>query len=179
MTRSLIIYSTHYGFSKKVAEFIETILEKNHQKVDICKAEEVEIHDLFKYQHKYIIAPIRYGKYSSKMTHILNHFSHLFSLKDTSIISIDLASRKREVNTIENNPQLAKIWKRIGWIPSNIFIMPGELNYSKYNWIETKMMQLLMCIMKGPRSLDTNEIYTDWDKLNTFIEKTVLIEKQV
>lgn len=179
MTRSLIIYSTHYGFSKKVAEFIAKILKENNEDIDLCEAQDVEIHDLFKYRHKYIITPIRYGNYSSSIRHILHHFSHLFSLKDTTIISIDLASRKRENNTIKNNPQLTKIWNKIGWTPSNIYIMPGELNYSKYNWIEKKIMQLLMCIMKGPRSLDTNEIYTDWDQLNTFIGKTVLIEKQV
>ncbi|QZT35780.1 hypothetical protein K5X82_10755 [Halosquirtibacter xylanolyticus] len=162
---TLIVFQTNYGFSEKVANFIADTIKHTNTKIDVCDVEDAAHMVFFTYQHIFIVTPIKYGSYSRSMLQFLKQFSHISPTHHVSVISIDLVSRKEGRNTLETNKQVKKMWDKIGWYPQSLTLIAGELNYNKYNFIEKRLMQMLMTIMKGPTSLTTSENYTDWEYL--------------
>ncbi|QZE14189.1 hypothetical protein K4L44_16950 [Halosquirtibacter laminarini] len=168
--KALILYHTNYGFSYTVAEFVKQAISRSNLEVVICSIDQADLLDLFSYSYKYIISPIKYGNYAKKVLNFLKQYDHILSKTHCVIVSIDLVSRKNDRNSLENNKQVSKIWSKLNWTPTRLIIIPGELDYSKYNFIEKKMMKLLMYIMKGPTDSNTSEVYTNWKSLESQIK---------
>ena len=169
----LIAYSSRFGHSLKIAEEMSNVFKNNHVAVDICNLETVATlpHPMNEYNAVIIAASIRYGKFHEKLNEFIVQYRN--ELKNTLdvFIPINLVARKPHKRLLENNNYVNKFLAEVGWQPSKINIMPGALEYPKYNFLDRSMIKFIMWMTKGEMDTSKTIDYTDWDEVRALTKE--------
>ena len=169
----LIAYSSRFGHSLKIAEEMSNVFKNNHVAVDICNLETVATlpHPMNEYNAVIIAASIRYGKFHEKLNEFIVQYRN--ELKNTLdvFIPINLVARKPHKRLLENNNYVNKFLTEVGWQPSKINIMPGALEYPKYNFLDRSMIKFIMWMTKGEMDTSKTIDYTDWDEVRALTKE--------
>ena len=165
LMKTLILYSTRDGQTKKIANYIAGII---HENVDVKSI--TDMYQLANYDRIIIGASIRYGHFNKALYKTLEKHTALLNQKTTAFFGVNLTARKPEKSTPETNVYVRKFLQRITWKPTMSAVFAGALFYPRYNFFDRIMIQLIMRITGGETD-PTKEIeYTDWQKVRSFSE---------
>ena len=169
--KTLILYSSHDGQTKKIAAYIAEIIKEN---VDVKSISDVV--NLQDYDRIIIGASIRYGHFNKQLYKMLEKHTALLNQKTTAFFGVNLTARKPEKSTPETNVYVRKFLQRITWKPTISAVFAGALLYPRYTFFDRIMIQLIMRITGGETD-PTKEIeYTDWQKVRSFSEAFLQIK---
>ncbi len=163
--KSIIIYSTTDGHTKKISEFIKTKSKKNFELISIDKAKNL---DLDNYDTIVIGASIRYGKHSPKVYKLINKNIETLNKKINAFFSVNVVARKSEKDTPSTNPYIKKFLKKTNWVPMKIGVFAGKVDYPSYNVINKAIIRFIMLITKGPTDTSQSYEFTNWDQIISF-----------
>jgi len=165
LMKTLILYSTRDGQTKKIANYIAGII---HENVDVKSI--TDMYELANYDRIIIGASIHYGHFNKALYKTLEKHTVLLNQKTTAFFGVNLTARKPEKSTPETNVYVRKFLQRITWKPTMSAVFAGALFYPRYNFFDRIMIQLIMRITGGETD-PTKEIeYTDWQKVRSFSE---------
>ena len=165
LMKTLILYSTRDGQTKKIANYIAGII---HENVDVKSI--TDMYELANYDRIIIGASIRSGHFNKALYKTLEKHTALLNQKTTAFFGVNLTARKPEKSTPETNVYVRKFLQRITWKPTMSAVFAGALFYPRYNFFDRIMIQLIMRITGGETD-PTKEIeYTDWQKVRSFSE---------
>ena len=165
LMKTLILYSTRDGQTKKIANYIAGII---HENVDVKSI--TDMYELANYDRIIIGASIRYGHFNKALYKTLEKHTALLNQKTTAFFGVNLTARKPEKSTPETNIYVRKFLQRITWKPTMSAVFAGALFYPRYNFFDRIMIQFIMRITGGETD-PTKEIeYTDWQKVRSFSE---------
>tara|TARA_B100002052_G_scaffold108032_1_gene99527 strand:+ start:2631 stop:3152 length:522 start_codon:yes stop_codon:yes gene_type:complete len=166
----LIVYSSTDGHTINICKHIYKNLETAHdpelkdlKKIQQCDLENAEI--------IIIGASIRYGDHSKELYNFVRNHKKIIESKENAFFSVNAVARKPEKNQPETNPYIKKFLKRTSWNPNKMAVFAGKIDYPKYNFFDKHMIRLIMWITKGPTNLTKTYEFTDWSKVDEFIEK--------
>ena len=166
----LIVYSSTDGHTINICKHIYKNLETAHdpelkdlKKIQQCDLENAEI--------IIIGASIRYGDHSKELYNFVRNHKKIIESKENAFFSVNAVARKPEKNQPETNPYIKKFLKRTSWNPNKMAVFAGKIDYPKYNFFDKHMIRLIMWITKGPTNLTKTYEFTDWCKVDEFIEK--------
>ncbi|EGY33296.1 protoporphyrinogen oxidase [Aggregatibacter actinomycetemcomitans serotype e str. SC1083] len=163
--KTLILYSTHDGQTKKIADYIAEVITTNVEVKSIN--EEVNFAD---YERIIIGASIRYGHFNKQLYKTLEKHTALLNQKTTAFFGVNLTARKTDKATPETNVYVRKFLQRITWQPTISAVFAGALLYPRYGFFDRMMIQLIMRITGGETDLTKEIEYTDWQKVRSFSE---------
>ncbi|MBR1375642.1 MAG: menaquinone-dependent protoporphyrinogen IX dehydrogenase [Cardiobacteriaceae bacterium] len=171
----LLIYSSRFGYTKKIAEFIAERLKKQGNLVDIYSLEDVINNNLSdqlqEYQGIIIGASIRYGHYDKKLALFVEKNATLLNEKQACFYSVSILASKEHRNTAETHTYTRKFFEKSTWQAKIIGIFAGELDYAKYSLPEKYLMLLVMKINGRKTTLKERIEFTDWNKIEEFVKK--------
>ena len=172
-TRTIILYSSVHGQTKKICEFIRTSLMKSSKDVEMININNLifTIDEIFRFDKIIIASSIRYGKHNKQIESFIQNNLELLNAKKTGFVSVNLVARKIEKSTPDTNPYVIKFLNSITWKPTVSAVFAGTLNYGMYNFIDRILIKLIMLITKGPTNSKTKIEYTDWTEVEKFVEK--------
>ncbi|MDD7544738.1 menaquinone-dependent protoporphyrinogen IX dehydrogenase [Actinobacillus porcinus] len=163
--KTLILYSSHDGQTKKIAE----VLAKQFEGCELHSVLDSGI-DLAKFDRIVIGASIRYGHFSQALYKLIENQTALLNEKQTAFFGVNLTARKQGKDTPETNVYVRKFLQRIRWKPTISAVFAGALLYPRYNWFDRVMIQFIMKITGGETD-PTKEIeYTNWEKVIEFAD---------
>ena len=169
--KTLILYSSHDGQTKKIAAYIAEIIKEN---VDVKSISDVV--NLQDYDRIIIGASIRYGHFNKQLYKMLEKHTTLLNQKITAFFGVNLTARKPEKSTPETNVYVRKFLQRITWQPTISSVFAGALLYPRYTFFDRAMIQFIMRITGGETD-PTKEIeYTDWQKVRSFSETFLILK---
>lgn len=169
--KTLILYSSHDGQTKKIAAYIAEIIKEN---VDVKSISDVV--NLQDYDRIIIGASIRYGHFNKQLYKMLEKHTTLLNQKITAFFGVNLTARKPEKSTPETNVYVRKFLQRITWQPTISSVFAGALLYPRYTFFDRAMIQFIMRITGGETD-PTKEIeYTDWQKVRSFSEAFLILK---
>lgn len=165
----LFLYSSCDGQTIKILQFIKDSMQ--NYAVELKPLDAHEVIEVGKYHSVLIGASIRYGKFRPALYEFIANNQQLLNKLPSAFVGVCLTARKEGKDQPENNVYMRKFNQRITWQPSLQAVFAGALLYSKYNWWQTRIIQLIMKITGG--STDTSEDIelTDWKKVESFISK--------
>ncbi|GAA5094057.1 menaquinone-dependent protoporphyrinogen IX dehydrogenase [Wohlfahrtiimonas larvae] len=169
----LIAYSSRFGHSLKIAETIGNVFTNHHIAVDIYNLEAAVTlpNSMKEYDAVIIIASIRYGKFHKNLhAFIASHKEDLQNCLDV-FIPVSLTARKPHKRLLENNHYVNKFLTEVNWQSSKINIMPGALEYPKYNILDRSMIKFIMWMTKGEMDTSKTIDYTDWNQVNLLAQE--------
>ncbi|MDH2925804.1 menaquinone-dependent protoporphyrinogen IX dehydrogenase [Lonepinella koalarum] len=161
--KTLIVYSSHDGQTKKIAEFIASKLSGNVEVRSISETFSCDNVD------KIIIgASIRYGYFNKQLYKFIKKNTALLNDKPSAFFGVNLTARKEDKNTPETNVYVRKFLQRIYWQPRCSAVFAGALLYPRYTWFDRTMIKFIMQITGGETDTSKEIEYTNWDKVAEF-----------
>lgn len=169
MKKLLVLYSTRDGHTKKIVDFI---LKQNEQ---WC----IDVNDLHTslsispegYDQILIAASIRYGHFHPSLNEYVQKYKDVLCNKTWSFISVNLVARKSEKNSPNTNLYTKKWLEQTPVKPTYIEVVAGALQYSKYNWWQTLIIQFIMKMTGGNTDKSKDIEFTNWEKVQKFAEQ--------
>ena len=113
--KTLILYSSRDGQTKKIAEFMAQYLEG--EVVVSLLTEEL---DLPFFDRVIIGASIRYGHFNKQLYHFVERHHELLNAKSAVFFGVNLTARKEGKDTPEGNAYVRKFLQRIKWTPAKV-----------------------------------------------------------
>lgn len=169
-TKTIIIYSSVDGLTKKICQFIQEILIENNHCVDLFSISNFN-KDFVSYDKIIIASSIRYGKHNEEIEKLIGETYEFLNSKKSAFISVNLVARKIEKSTAETNPYVIKFINSIAWNPTKVAVFAGTLNYMLYTFKDRILIKLIMLMTKGPTSSKMIIEYTDWNKVEGFAKE--------
>ena len=169
--KTLILYSSIDGQTKKIINYILNHIEEDIAKFDII---EISTYDSTKINlndyHKILVASsIRYGKHHPEIINFVNKNYIELNSKPSAFISVNLVARKAEKSKSNTNPYVSKFLEETLWKPNLVSVFAGVLNYKAYSFWDRIMIQIIMMMTKGPTQSSTNIEYTKWEDVDEFV----------
>lgn len=96
--KTLIIYSSYDGQTKKIAEFIAQKIN-----AEVIALEQSAVKNLDDFERIIIGASIRYGHFNKALYKFIEKQTALLNRKTTAFFGVNLTARKAEKNTPETN----------------------------------------------------------------------------
>lgn len=170
MEKTLIIYASVDGQTRKICEHIQTVLLAEKQRVDLIPIADFN-KNLADYGKIIIASSIRYGKHNQDIEKLIDDHYELLNRKKSVFISVNLVARKPEKSQAHTNPYVVKFLNKIKWKPTATEVFAGKLNYKIYNFLDRQLIRLIMLVTKGPTNPQTEIEYTNWQKVTDFAKR--------
>ena len=164
-TRTLVIYSSIDGQTLKIVKRITALMEGESTLVNVDEQQEI---DFSQYDKVLIGASIRYGKLRRNVLEFIDKHKIQLELLPNAFFLVCLTARKPEKADPANNVYMAKFERLSQWQPCLKGVFAGALLYSRYNWWQTLIIQLIMKITGGSTDKDKDIKLTDWSKVERF-----------
>lgn len=168
MKKTLLLTSSVDGQTVKIMQTIAQHMELSDY--DLINLHEKSAISLSDYDRIIIGASIRYGHFSKALYGFIHTHAEDLNQMDSYFFGVNLTARKAEKNTPETNPYMIKFFNKILWKPKKAAVFAGAVKWSLYNFWQTKIIQLIMVITKGPTDTSVELEFTDWEKVKNFAE---------
>lgn len=164
---TLILYSTHDGQTRKIAEFIAGQLPAQDActLADLGQAGQI---DWRQYDRVLIGASIRYGHFAAELHQFIKRHLEPLNRLPSAFFSVNLTARKADKRTVQTNVYTRKFLAATPWRPMLCGVFAGALRYPRYRWFDRVMIQLIMRMTGGETDSSKEVEYTDWQQVGAF-----------
>jgi menaquinone-dependent protoporphyrinogen oxidase len=167
----LIVYGTTEGQTRKIARYMEDVLQDAGHKVTIADASD-EPPSPENYDAILIGASIYIHKYQSAVTHYINHHVAALNKMPGAFFSVclavasDMEEEHREAQRIAND-----FLDQTKWKPLMVTHIAGALKYTKYDFFKRLLMKMIA--KREGRTTDTSQDYeyTNWIAVKKFVNE--------
>jgi len=165
----LIIYGTVEGQTRKIARFMEDILqEKSHQVVISNAVENPPAPDDF--DAILIGSSIHMSKYNTLIKSYVQDNIKILNNKPSAFFSVSMAVASSIKEEHEEVAQIAKNFlKETNWNTHTIWQIAGALKYTQYNYFKKLIMRSIAKKEGGSMETNKDHEYTDWSKVKEHV----------
>jgi len=165
----LIVYGTTEGQTRKIAHFMEVILQSAGHTVTTADAAD-EPPDPKDYDAILIGASVHIHKYQSAVAHYITHHAPSLNKKPGAFFSVCLAvASDIEEEHLEAEKTTRDFMEQTGWRPYMSTQIAGALKYTQYDFFKRLIMKMIS--KREGRTTDTSRDYeyTDWNAVKKFV----------
>lgn len=170
MANILLAYSSVYGYTRRICDFMKAELEGRGHRVEILPLAEVGP-DLGRYDVRVIGASIRHGKHNPAVLEFIRDHHEQLAAGPGAFFSVNLVARKPDKNTPETNPYVRKFLTRIPWKPQLAGVFAGNVDYPRYDAFDRTIIRVIMWLTDGPTDPKARIEFTDWEAVRSFAQK--------
>jgi menaquinone-dependent protoporphyrinogen oxidase len=163
--KTLVLYSSVDGQTLKIIERITSLIEGENTLINIDDNPKI---DFTAYDKVLIGASIRYGNFRKNLLTFINNNKQQLDAIPNAFFVVCLTARKPEKANPANNAYMAKFDRLSKWHPRLKGVFAGALLYSRYNWWQTLLIQLIMKMTGGSTDKSKDIELTDWSKVASF-----------
>lgn len=167
MARTLLLYSSVYGLSRRICERIAELLTAQGGQPRVMALTDPAV-DPSACDAIVIGASIKHGKHHPSVLEFIRRHEAALSARPSALFSVNLVARKPGKNTPDSNPYLQALLRQSPWQPRLLGVFAGELDYSRYGPFDRQMMRFVMWINRGPTDPATHMQFTDWSEVERF-----------
>lgn len=171
----LLLYSSRFGQTYKIAQKLKEQWERNSQDVTMLDLNDAAKINPKEYDKVIIGASIRYGHYSPRLYWWTQKNEQILNNMPTAFFSVSILATKPNRNTPESHTYTRKFFDRSFWHPQIKAIFAGELDYTKYNIIDRYLMKMVMGMNKGETDFNNKIEFTNWQEVKKFGEEVLLL----
>lgn len=167
MANTLLLYTTNYGQTRKIAERIGEWVRARGKDITVAQLGSPGI-DPAAYDAVVIGGSVKHGKHQPALIEFINSNAALLDAKPSALFSVNLVARKPHRNTPQTNQYMQRLLSQLTWKPKLMTVIAGELDYSRYDTFNRYMMRFILWLGKGPTDLSVKMEFTDWAAVERF-----------
>ncbi len=164
----LIIYGTSEGQTRKIARFMEDVLQDENHKVVIADASD-DPPSPSDFDAVLIGSSIHMHKYQRSVLDYVNKNVAQLNQKHSGFFSVCLAVASDIPEEHEEAEEIAtNFLYETGWRPAMKTHVAGALKYTQYDYLKRLVMRMIAKKQGESTDTSTDHEYTDWDQVRTF-----------
>jgi menaquinone-dependent protoporphyrinogen oxidase len=172
MPKISIIYGTSEGQTRKIAEYMASVIEQNgHSAVVVDCSRVSSTFSMQDYDAALIGASMHVGRFQDTVREFVR--SHLEQLQriPSAFFSVSLtaASRKAQ-DQAQVRQSVTTFQKETGWRPHQVACIAGALKYSRYGIAKRWIMKRIAKQTSGDLDTSRDYEYTNWGAVKLFVE---------
>jgi len=171
MARILIAYSTVDGHTLKICRRLQQLLESDGHSASLAEIGASLNIDLAPYDKLVIGASIRYGKYREDVFKFIKAHHRSLEQKPSAFFSVNVVARKPGKDTPETNPYVRAFRRRTTWVPTEVAVFAGQIDYFKYRPLDRLVIRFIMWLTHGPTDPTASVEFTDWAVVDAFAQR--------
>lgn len=171
MSRILIAYSTVDGHTLKICGRIKQSLERMGHAATLAEIRDGVSVDPGPFDLTVVGASIRYGKYRPAVFSFIEANRAALEQKPSAFFSVNVVARKRGKDTPESNPYIKAFRRKTTWVPGEVAVFAGKLDYPRYGFLDRQVIRFIMWLTDGPTDPTTCIEFTDWQAVETFAQR--------
>ena len=167
----LIVYGTTEGQTRKISQFMETVLKDGGHEVTVADASETPPSPS-SFDAVIIGASIHIHKYQSAVVHYINRHLEALNKMPGAFFSVCLAiASEFEEEHKEARKITTEFLEHAGWRPLMTTQVAGALKYTQYDFFKRLIMKMIA--KREGRTTDTSKDYeyTDWIAVREFVKE--------
>lgn len=173
MIKTLILYATIDGQTKKICEYLANHLSEDHDITlgDLAQNKDI---DLSTFDKVIIGGSVRYGRHHESMEAFLTQHKTLLNAQKTALFSVNATARKAGKNTPESNVYFTKLIQKTQVKAKLEAVFAGKIHLSQYGWFDRFMIKLIFRMggeTLGPQAYE----FTDWQQVERFALRIQLL----
>jgi menaquinone-dependent protoporphyrinogen oxidase len=176
MTRTLIAYSTVDGHTRKICNRLKELLEPLGQTVELVEIGNDTVLDVAPFDLVVVGASVRYGKYRPDVFRFIEANRNALDQKPCAFFSVNIVARKAGKQTPETNPYVKAFRRRTSWVPRELGVFAGKLDYPRYGLMDRQIIRLIMWLTNGPTDPAACIEFTDWHAVESFAHRLASME---
>ena len=170
--KALIIYHTKYGQTEKIARRISAALESKQLAVELYHVDAIgRDMSLDGFQLTVLAAPIYLGKHTKKLTKFVKRHIDALKAMTSAFVSVSMSAAGGQKQRDEAMGCVKKFLAKTNWDPTFVQLVPGCLDYKKYNWFIRWAMKRIAKANNGHTDTSKNHEYTNWEEVDEFAVK--------
>lgn len=165
----LIVYGTTEGHTRKIARFMENVLQDAGHKVTIVDASD-EPPAPKDYDAILIGGSLHMHKYQTAIADYITRHAAILNEKPGAFFSVSLAMASDiEEEHLEAEKIKNEFLVQTGWKPLMTTQIAGALKYTEYDFFKRLIMKMIS--KREGRTTDTSKDYeyTDWSEVKKFV----------
>ena len=174
MSKTLLLYFSGYGHTRKIVQRIRLRLEELGEEVHSAALTDEGV-DPADYDRIILGASIRNGKHKPPVHDFIRRHQALLEQRPSGFFSVNLVARKPGKNTPETNPYVQAFLEKCPWKPDLVGVFAGNLDYQRYSFTDRNIIRFIMWLTRGPTDPQTNAEFTDWDEVDRFAERVAAL----
>ncbi len=168
MAKVLILYSTTDGHTVEICKRMASVIEEGGNTVEMVDLKDGPSLADYTFDKIVIGASIRYGKHQKTVYDFIRENKESLERIPNALFSVNVVARKPEKNTPETNPYLQKFLGQIDWVPQNLGVFAGKIDYPALGPFDRTMIRFILWMGKGPTDTTGTYEFTDWDEVEAF-----------
>ena len=170
MANVLVVYSSHDGQTRKIAERITTVLRVRRHVVELLDAARLPRNlDLTRFQAVLVGSPLHAQGYLRPVVRFVRENRPALERLPTLFFSVGLAViSKTSDGRAQTMDVVNKFIAETGWRPRRIELVAGALPYTKYNFLVRYVMKRISAKEGGDTDTSRDYEYTDWNAVDRF-----------
>ncbi len=170
--KTLIIYASIEGQTRKIAEAIAARIEKTGGQAAVMNIGLGTEYGLERPDGVILCAPVHAGRYPTPFIDFTHREKNWLNTLPSALVSVSLAIR----SDIESEREEAKHYSdallaETGWKPLDIHHAAGALRYTEYDFFKRWIMKRIAKKEGGPVDASRDHEFTDWAKLDAFTDE--------
>lgn len=165
----LIVYGTSEGQTRKIARFMEDVLQDANHQVVIADATE-EPHAPTNFDVILVGSSIHMHKYHAAVRGYVSQNINELNKRPSAFFSVCLAVASDIEEEHQEVHNIAKTFlSETGWNPKETSHIAGALKYTKYDFFKRLIMRMIAKKQGGSTNTSEDHEYTDWDAVKKFV----------
>lgn len=167
----LILYGTTEGQTRKIAHFMEAILQNAGHQVTVADSS-AEPPAPEGYDAIMVGGSIHMQKYQSAIKHYIKKHVAELSQMPGAFFSVSLAvASDMDDEHLEVQKITADFLEQTGWKPLMTSQIAGALKYTEYDYFKRLIMKMISKKEGGATDTSQDYEYTDWDEVTKFVNE--------
>jgi len=164
----LLLHPSRFGQSIAIAEALAGRLAEAGLRGELARVQDRLNADLSGHRAVIIVASIRYGHFDPAVQALVARQAAVLRERLGVFVSVNLTARKPDKQSPETNAYTRKFLaasQQLGWQPALCEVVAGALRYPRYNWLDKRLIQLIMRMTGGETDTRREVEYTDWEQV--------------
>ena len=168
----LLVYGTSYGQTAKIARYMAGVLIALGDRVRVVNAasrpSDLDVH---RFDAIIVGGSVIRGRHQREVTHFVRDNLATLNTTSSAFFSVSgAAATATETSQAEAQRFIDEFLGQAGWYPRSAVAIAGELAYTKYNPLLRWIMRRGSKRMGGPTDTTRDHEFTDWSKVERFID---------
>jgi len=170
MATVLLVYASHDGQTRKITEYVATVIRARGHLVELLDAAHDSKHrDLSRFQAVVVGSPIRAQGYLRPVVQFIQAHRTALDGLPTLFFSVGLALvSKTHDGRAQTMQVVEKLVAETGWRPGRVELVAGALQYTRYNFLVRFVMRRISRKEGGDTDTSRDYEYTDWSAVERF-----------
>jgi menaquinone-dependent protoporphyrinogen oxidase len=172
MSRVLLLYASHYGQTRRIAEHLAAVLRTRDHEVELAdaRAGTPRLPAPERYDVVVLGSRVEFGRHATDILEYIRSHREALSRMPTAFFSVNMASARPGAGT-DPSGYLAATFEDLEWHPVQAISVAGGLPYRRYGRIMRFVMRRIARGAGHTTDTSRNHEFTSWSAVDSFADK--------